>query len=151
MSWMVILKSSKIQTLQGLVDKLDKKIKETYEEYYDKFAEKLFRETRKHPRQLFREHAEEYNIPTDAKERTKFVINLVRKEMPSSVRKEFNSDRKEKYRIEKQIEKLENESAYRNRTIEQGKGRKGRDKSKGAKRLAEEKERLRNLRNLRRR
>tara|TARA_R100001163_G_C5059212_1_gene195862 strand:- start:721 stop:1167 length:447 start_codon:yes stop_codon:yes gene_type:complete len=148
---MVILKSSKIQTLQGLVDKLDKKIKETYEEYLDKLQEKLFKETGNHIRTLFLEHAEEYNIPTDAKERTKFIINLVRKEMPSSVRKEFNSDRKEKYRIEKEIEKLKNESAYRNRTIEQGKGRKGRDKSKGAKRREEEKARKERLRNLRRR
>ena len=151
MSWMIILKSSKIQTLQGLVDKLDKKIKETYEEYYDKLEEKMLKEKRKHPRTLFREYAEEYNIPTDAKERTKFLINLVRKEMPSNVRKEFNSDRKEKYRIEKEIEKLKDESTYRNRTIEQGKGRKGRDRSKGAKRREEEKARKQRLRNLRRR
>ena len=151
MSWLAILKSSKIQTLQGLVDKLDKKIKETYEKYYEKLGEKKFEETGKHLRTLFHEYAENNNIPKNQEERTKFLINLVRKEMPSSVRKEFNSNRKEKYRIEKEIEKLRIEEAYRNRTVVQGKGRKGRNKSKGAKRREEEKTRKKRLRNLRRR
>lgn len=151
MNWMRILKTSRIQTLQGLVDKLDKKIKETYSKYYDILDNKMFEESRTSLMTLFHEYAEKNDIPRNQEERTKFIINLVRKEMPSSVKKEFNSNRKEKYRIEQEIEKIKNEVAYRNRTVVQGKGRKGRDKSKGAKRRKEEKARKERLRNLRRR
>jgi len=143
MEWKSILKIEETilrKSLLGMLNELDIKIRKTYKEYYEKWAEKLWNESETYPYALFTKYREENKISDNEREFIKFKINEVKKQMPSSVRKEFNANRKERYEIEKLIERNEAESAWEGKRAErrqvasekEGKGRKGRDKTRGA-------------------
>lgn len=130
-------------TLEKTLERLQESIREAFEKYLEIAIEKIETESGGHysglkimtAKERFEEQYEEpetYSWEHYNRKRNEFYLNLARKEMPKSVRNKFETERKEIHRIEKEIEKLKSERAYENREVVQGKGRKGRDKSRGA-------------------